>query len=229
MSRLVLFRNPDKKFQEKWYSGRHPLNFPHAFRACLYGKTGCGKTTVILNMILKQKPRFQRIIISHGAWKTTKEYDKPLGKGLFEIRGDIPHEDEIDGVRKTLLIIDDIDLKALKDRKDDDGLIRLKKMFKHVSSHRNLSIICSTHYLFEAPVVVRHCSDIFIVWKPNDMSAIKKMSKRVGLYSSELERIFLENCKKKHDAVWIDQTPRTRFPIRINGTLKVKGPKPKFF
>ena len=50
---IVLIPNSDKKNHEQWEKGRDIGNIPCPSRICVMGKPNSGKTTVILNLLLK--------------------------------------------------------------------------------------------------------------------------------------------------------------------------------
>ena len=76
--RIIPFQNRDKEFHETWNDDRDWLDIPHPFRMILAAKPNGGKTTVVLNIILRvsQSARpFEIIHIVHCDRKQTKEYD----------------------------------------------------------------------------------------------------------------------------------------------------------
>ena len=75
---MVPFVNNDKGFHESWYPKRDLLDIPHPFRMVLLAKPNGGKTTFILNVILRiamTSHPFRRIVIVHCDPDSTKEYD----------------------------------------------------------------------------------------------------------------------------------------------------------
>ena len=83
MSGIVAIENPDKTFHENWDNTevngvemcRHPLNIPHPFRCVLMGPPGVGKTTIVLNLLLRQQPAFKKVYVIHVDGEYSKEYD----------------------------------------------------------------------------------------------------------------------------------------------------------
>lgn len=211
---LIRFSNPDKKWHEKWNPGRDLLDFPHPYRITLTGPPNSGKSTTVLNILIRAQPLFDRIVIVYpGGAAGTSEYES-LGDAA-EYVVEIPPPDFFppvktkDGKQKTLVIIDDFELKELGKAQRSN----LDRLIGHVSTHRNVSVMLCAQEYFNVPTVARRCSNVHIFWKPRDMRNLQEMSQRVG---EDLESLFdLLNGTK--DSVWIDQTPGSPAPIRVNG------------
>ena len=134
-NRLIIIKNMDKAFHEKWKPGRNSLNIPHPFRICCMGPPHSGKTLVIKNIILRCKPPFKRIIVIHGLAGTTREYDD-IEPEL--ITGEIPSMEffkEVDC--KTLVILDDVDFKGL--HKDQAHI--LNRLYGTLSTHNQIAVM----------------------------------------------------------------------------------------
>ena len=74
---MVPFHNKDKGFHESWYHRRDLLDIPHPFRMVLLSEPNGGKTTLILNIILRVSRTthpFERIVIVHCDPTATQEY-----------------------------------------------------------------------------------------------------------------------------------------------------------
>jgi hypothetical protein len=113
---LIPIPNADKAFHEKWKSGRDLLNFPHPFRGVFMGPPNMGKSTTVKNLILRAKPPFEEVLCIHCDADFTQEYDD-VGATML---GEIPAPSEFEGEVKTLVIIDDLDIKNLnKDQKSN--------------------------------------------------------------------------------------------------------------
>ena len=77
-AKIIPFENHDKSFHERWYKDRDWLDIPHPFRMLLATKPNGGKTTVILNIILRVacgRTPFEKIVVIHCDPTSTKEYD----------------------------------------------------------------------------------------------------------------------------------------------------------
>jgi hypothetical protein len=215
-NRLVVFKNPDKWWHEKWTPGRKPSNFPHPYRAVLLGKPNSGKTLIIHNLIMRAKPGFRRILVIHCDGGQTKEYD---GLGC-EISGSIPSPESFNGEEKTLVILDDLCLKKM----DKDQLQNLDRLFGYVSTHRNVSVILTSQDCFNVPSICRRCANVWMIYKTADSDSLQLIGKRAGMNKDVFRNVFQEIVKGHHDSLWIDTTDNTPYPLRLNGfeLLRVK-------
>lgn len=221
--KLVPFVNADKGWHEKWTKGRNPLDIPHPFRALLTGPPGCSKSTTAKNLLIRADPPFDRVIIVHAAPDITKEYDD-VKEGTTDehviLTAEIPpvasFEPEIDadGAEfwpKTLLIIDDLDLRAL----NKVAKTNLNRLLGYVSTHCSVSVIVCTQDPFNLKADNRRCINLYVIWRSPDMEALAMMASKVGV--KNLQALFDKYCKNRRDSIWIDTTVDTPFPMRLNG------------
>lgn len=146
---IIPIHNGDEDFHEQWYPARNLLDFPHPFRMILASKPNCGKTTIILNLILrvtKGKTPFKRILIVHADPENTREYSSLDCEMLSEI----PSAEELPGDCKCLVILEDIPLMDLSLSQKS----RLERLYRYVSTHKNISVILTTQDIFR---VIRRC------------------------------------------------------------------------
>ena len=209
--KLVIFKNPDKEFHEKWYPGREMLNFPHPYRMVLMGPPNRGKTTVIKNVILHAKPEFEEIFVVHVDSQGTKEYDD-LGDEVTML-SEIPGPEEWEGLVKTLVILEDLEFKKMK----GPAYKALSRLFGYVSTHKNISVMLTSQDPFEVPPLVRRCANVWVVWKMDDMQATATCMKRTGLDLDKIKYIFKHILKETNDSLWVDKTKKTPYPLRLNG------------
>ena len=206
---LIITPNKDKEFHEKWSPKRNILDIPHPFRCCLLGSPGVGKGVCVKNMIVRAKPEFEEIYIIHPDAEYTKEWEDVDAFMLSEI----PSPSEFEGKVKTLIVIDDLELKNLsKEQKTN-----LDRLFGYVSTHKNISVMCTLQDAFNCPPSVRRCTNLFILWRVTDMDSLAMLSRKVGMSCDEFKYIFKHICKEHHDSLWIDQTKNTPYPLRKNG------------
>ena len=118
---IIALPNKDKGFHEstdKLHSDR--ADFAHPFRAALVGAPNVGKSTLASNLILRQTPPFERVVVWHCD-PETKEYG---AVDDVEIVSVAPQMEDFDPEQKTLCNIDNVALKGL-DKKERMRLDRL--------------------------------------------------------------------------------------------------------
>ena len=213
-NKLLIIKNPDKIWHQKWQHGDNMLNFPHPWRAVLLGLPNCSKTSTIKNILIRQNPPFERVIIIHCNPKYTKEYDDIDG----EMFGEIPPINFWDGQSKTLCILDDIDFKNMK----GDQMHRLNRLYGNISTHNNVSVALCAQDTFQVPPIVRRCSNLWILWKMGDLDNVSRVAKKTGLTSNQLHSLFDKHCKLETDSIWIDRTKLSPYPLRSNGFTIIK-------
>ena len=206
--RILIIKNQDKAFHERWRKGRDEMDFPHPARILFTGVPNSGKSLMVKNTLLRQNPPFDRIICVHCSPHMTHEYDDCD----FEMRGDLPDKDEIDPDEKNLIILEDLNFKDMN-KTDKAKLNRLMGMW---STHHSISVYTTTQDFFELPRLCKRCSNVFVLWKGVDMTSMKQVARRVGLTCEELFSLFAL-CKDPHDSIWIDKTEHTPYPLRLNG------------
>jgi len=203
---MKVFHNKEKEFHEIWTKERNKANFPHPFRCLIAGPPNCGKTNMIHNLISFQEPPFQKIFIMHPD-PENKEYENIKYKHLE----DIPNKKLFIKTVKNLLIIDDSELKNL--RKNEE----INKLFSHVSTHRNLSIIISTQDITsQLFITIPRMSNIFIIFKYHNVDCIQIIANKIGIGKKDLVSIMLENMIEPHDSLCFDRTLTTKYPLRKN-------------
>lgn len=215
---IIVIDNPDKQWHESWADKttgngdtlkRHPLNIPHPFRAVLLGPPNSGKTNVVMNFVMYSYPQFEKIYLIHCDGKQTKEY-KSLGDSV-EILEEFPDPEWWEDDIKGLVIVDDKELKNLGVRQT----INLDRLFGYVSTHKNKSVVCCSQDTFNIPAIIRRCSNLWVLWAIKDVDSIGTIARKAGLKTSQLRTIFKTFGTK--DALWIDSTTDTPYPLRVNG------------
>lgn len=201
---LLPIRNADKKNHEVWTPG-DILNFPHPFRGVLLGPPNCGKTTTVKNILLRQHPPFDRLYVIHCDGGYTQEYDDVNGKLLT----DFPEPNQWPGQEKTLVVVDDIELKTLKRQQR----MCLDRLFGYVSTHKNISVLLCSQDPFNVPAIVRRCSNLWVLWPGRDVDAVQTCARKCG----EDLRSKFELCTSPKDSIWIDLTDHSPQKLRKNG------------
>ena len=202
---LLAVRNLDKKNHEQWAPGDDLLNLPHPFRGVLLGPPNCGKTTTVKNILMRQDPPFKRMYIIHCDGEYTQEYDDVNGMLLKSI----PYPEQWPGKDKTLVVVDDMELKTLK----KDQRMALDRLFGYVSTHKNISVLLCSQDPFNVPPIVRRCSNLWV------LCAVQTCARKCG---EDLREKF-KLCQSPKDSIWIDLTDSTPVKVRRNGYEKIKS------
>ena len=229
--KLLFIPSSDKNFIEKWRKTRDPLDFPASYRICLMGKPGCGKTSLIKNIFLRtqqSKKPFERVFVFHQD-RYAREYDDIGAKVLEELPPNdywMNYEDEDEEededkeiVRpKTLVIIDDICFRDLSREQTS----RLDRLCGFISTHCNVSLGCLNQDVFAINNIVRKCASILCIWRPTDLDELNVIARRTGYKSKDFKQLFNEVAKGENDFIMIDMTPKSPFPLRLNGYKMIK-------
>ena len=223
--KVVPFDSSDKRLREKWTAGRAKdlANIPSPFRMLLLGPPGGGKSCLIKNIVIHQRPRFKEVFVIHEDHSAdpdapgTTEYDD-LDPTLM--MSEVPNlkfwnticaEDDEDAPPvKRLVILDDLEMKG------SDRLKNLQTLFRYVSSHKGISLMCTYQNFFGLEPVIKKCSNVFVVWRPRDRDEIGRIEKRVGLEKGTLKEIFDAVAPDEHDSICIDHTKNSPAPLRLN-------------
>lgn len=208
---IIAFPNKDKSFQEKWYPKRDLLDIPWAFRSIFCGPPSSGKSTIVKNIILKSRPLYKKVMVVHYGGEGTRDYDEIDGIEVVPLSG-LPDPVDINPQKeKMLLVLEDIPLSSLNREQKQ----KLDRLYGYSSSHRGVSVITCAQDAFDVPTGARRSSNVFILWKQPDLSALQTMASRTGYTSNEFRNLF-KLCKNKHDSIMIDLTEGTFFPLRFN-------------
>lgn len=216
---FILMENPEKKFHEKWFPKRNKLNFPHPFRMLLTSiQPNLGKTAWIKNILARIRPKFKKIYLLHCGGGSQIEYDKKLID--FTILEKLPpiNSEVFNPMVKTLLIIEDKNFNYFS--KTD--LHTIDRYYGFISTHKNLSIICSSQSFFDVPVPIRQMSNIYVLWKNRDLDSMKAIGRKVGLTKDELQFLIKKYLVKIYDTLWIDMTKGSPYPLRKNGFIPIE-------
>ncbi|MCP4395652.1 MAG: ATP-binding protein [Alphaproteobacteria bacterium] len=215
-SEIAVFPNRDKTFHESWDQNRKILNIPHPFRCMLVGPPNCGKTSMILNILMHNRPYFEEVIVVHCDPKYTKEYnDIPV-----TMLDKIPAPSEWEGKKKTLVILDDLEFKQMnKEQKRN-----LNRLFGFVSTHKNISVCLSSQDTFNTPASVRRCANLWVLWKIDDLDSIRCLSRKIRMPAKTISELFRKHVHNNHDCIMIDNTNKSPFRVRRNGVEAVPIP-----
>lgn len=245
MPRLKALPNPEKAKHEKWDATRDQIDFPRPFRWGILGAVSCGKTSLILNYLVKSKPYDNIFIIHPQTYNPNISLeDEAINNNIISPRaqasGDasrspiteiseykgvdfvglsyIPSMKYFDEVadKWNLFIIDDIDLISFCKKRSEMRNERLNKLFSFVSSHKNLSIIVSSQDASsQLPGFVLKMCNAITIYRVLDEYIIATMARKISMAYKKLKAL-LRLCKGKHDSITFDFTDDTKYPLRLN-------------
>lgn len=220
MNKLLVFENPDKKKREKWEEGDNLCCFPHPFRLSILGGVSRGKTSIIKNIIYNNNKKvkgqrfkpFKNIYVIHGNVYNSQEYDDIDATMKFD-DDELPdasfwNNPEAD---KNLIIIDDVNFK----KKSPETLVMIEKLYTHVSSHCNYSIILAYQSFFDVVSFIIKHSNIFILFKMNSIQERTLAANRIGI-NKDHAAILFDKLEDTHDTGCIDLTDDTPAKYRKN-------------
>ncbi len=197
--------NADKEFHESWQENDDLLNFPHPFRGVLLGPPNCGKSTTVKNILMRQDPPFKRLYVIHCDGGQTEEYKDVNATQLSHI----PAPEQWPGKEKTLVVVDDLELKTLP----RSQRMCLDRLFGYVSTHKNISVLLCSQDPFNVPAIVRRCSNVWVLWPARDVDSVQNCARKCG---EDLREKF-KMCTGNKDSIWIDLTDDTPVRLRKNG------------
>lgn len=209
--RIYVLKNADKSFHEKWEPERDLLNFPHPYRLALMARPNSGKSNFIKNIIIRASPPFRNIILLHPDGKSN-EYDDVNA----DVRSELPAPEawgELTGNRKTLCIVDDIEIKLLPKNQRSN----LDRLFGYVSTHKNVSVIITSQCGYNIPVSVRRNLNLYCFWKSPDVQSVTGLMRKAGLTKQHIQKIFKEQLLTRFDNFLVDMTAGTPAFYRKNG------------
>lgn len=239
--KLLFIPSSDKDFIERWddmgYSAdgtvrRDPLNIPASWRGVFVGKPGCGKSCMIKNIILRSRPKFERIYVLHQD-KYAKEYNDIGAEVITELpsndfwmgyeekeedtesdSSDLDQQQEEEKRPKTLVIIDDICFKDLG--RNRDQTLRLDRLCGFISSHCNVSLAVLNQDVFAVNSIIRKCCNVWNIWRPSSTDQMNTIARRVGYRGKRFQELFDEHCPLEGDSLMIDMSSGSPFPLRKN-------------
>jgi hypothetical protein len=236
MNGTIVFQNKEKKSAESWTPGRNIANLPHPFRAVFIARPSAGKTNCILNMLLHCN--FDRVYLAHP--QTLKEESDTEDDSENESEDEEPkrvieyrHLDYIpitsidelkaktfDPLKKNLVIIDDIMLRGLP--KYQQNLVT--KMFSYVSTHRNVSVMCSSQNpSSQLQVSILRFCNFFAIWNYPDRYFLLHMLSKLGFEGNQAKKLInIFQTLGPFEHIDFDRTVGTPYPVRKNICEKIE-------
>ena len=190
----------------------------HPFTCLVSGPTGCGKSSLVRDIILQSgiTPKPERIV-----WLYVEDQPmyKTLSKHGVEFIQGIPDDFEtmFNAQHKNLLILDDLMTHCHSDA-------RLTRMFSVGSHHRNLSIIFIIHNLFHQGKEMRNLSlnshYIVLFKNPRDSLQITTLSRQMYPSKSQfLVEAYRNATKHSYGYLLLDLKPTTPDKLRVRTNI----------
>lgn len=211
---IVPIRNPDKIGAEQWTPQRSLDigNFPAPARILLLGPCGVGKSTLIKNLIIHQRPRFQEVVLIHEDAGTTREYDDLEPTDALNDVPPIEYWNPEGKYVKRAVIIDDLELTSAHRERQKNLAI----LFRYLSTHRSMTIFFSHQSAFDTPALIRKMANVWIIWKPRARNETTLIENRVGMPQGLLSELFSTVATGHRDSICIDMTENSPAPLRLN-------------
>jgi hypothetical protein len=218
---LIVIKNQMKDkgdWVEKWTKDRSIGLLIHPMRLLALGGVGRGKTNTMKNIFLKhqttKKPFKKLYIITCSS--DNKEWNDCEPSDIFTSIP--PMELFTENTKdKTMVIIDDFEMKKMNSETER----LLTTLFRYVSSHCNVSLMCGYQSFFDASSLCRKCSNVFLVYKPNSRRECTDIENRVGLEKNVLKDLFRTVATEPYDSIMIDLTVGTPAKLRKNIYQKI--------
>lgn len=213
--RLVRIKNKDKDigWMETWDKPKNRSlgHFPHSFRLLILGGCGRGKTNVIKQLFLKHQSssrKFKHLYVI-TCDLSSREWDDVEPTEIFDTLPDISM---FDTGEKTCVIIDDYEFEKC----GKEELRKLTTLFRMISTHKSVSLMCSYQSFFHIPSICRKVANIFVLYKPTSNNELQCIANRVGVKYEHLKAMFKKYANDYYDNITIDMTKNTPCRIRKN-------------
>ena len=213
---IIIIPNKDKEFHEipKKDDLGH-MSHPSRIIAC--GPCNVGKSLILLNLMMRADPPFDRIVIYHND-PESEEYDQVDVDYVSEV----PSIDYFDKNEKSLLVFEDINFKDMK----RDQMALIDRYYGCWSTHHNISVWSTFQDPFSCPPRIRRLANIVILWNNGDADSMAELSRKVGLQAKDLRYIFDNICTDFHDSLIIDKSrpyaKLRKIYLRLSLTIKYK-------
>jgi hypothetical protein len=185
----------------------------------LLGPCGVGKSTLIKNLILHQRPRFQEVYVIHEDAEFTKEYND---LDVTEMLDDVPGIDywEYDGPYiKRCVIVDDLELTSA----NKERMKNLAILFRYCSTHKGLTIYFAHQSFFDVTSLVKKMANTYVLWRPRAYSELALIENRVGYAKGTLKEIFNTVATGHRDSICVDLSENSPAPLRKNIWQKIEA------
>ena len=218
--RIVAFECSDKVGKVERWSPRRAQdigNFPSPARILLVGPPHVGKSTLVKNLIIHQKPAYQEVYIVHPdqcstEWDDLEPTDVLLDIPPLEFWSELPSHNSKDEPIKRAIILDDVEFTSSNKEQQRN----LATLLRYCSSHKFLSVyICHQSY-FDLPPLAKKMASIFIIWKPRSRNEVALIENRCGLMKHALRTLFQTIATGPQDSICVDHTQGSPSRLRLN-------------
>ena len=192
------------------------MQLEHPFTCIVAGPTGCGKTSLVTDIILQDGiyPRPKQVFWLYSIDQPL--YKKANKRILYEQGLPDDLEERIDGKQPILVVLDDLMTVVHSNE-------RLTNMFTVGSHHKNLSVIFITHNLFHKGKEIRNISlnthYIILFKNPRDRRQIQSLAQQVQPGNTRfVVQAFEDATHDAHGYLLFDlkQTTAERLRLRTN-------------
>ena len=187
----------------------------------LLGPCGLGKSTLIKNLILHQRPRFEEVYLIHEDAEFSKEYDDlDVTEKLNEIPG-IDYWELPEGsiYIKRAVIVDDLELTSA----NKERMKNLAILFRYCSTHKGLTIYFAHQSFFDVTSLVKKMANVYVLWKPRAYSELALIENRVGYAKGTLKELFNTVATGHRDSICVDLIEETSAKLRLNIWQKIEA------
>ncbi|EFA11822.1 hypothetical protein TcasGA2_TC005055 [Tribolium castaneum] len=196
------------------------LRFKSPFTAIVAGPTACGKTHFIIRFIkhlsLICDTEFERVLWFYDEWQPLYQ-NNDINNNLqrIEFRQGVPDINEFDGVKATLIILDDL-------MREANGSV--VDIFTKGSHHRNLSVFNITQNLFYQGKGQRDISlnaNYIVYFKnPRDKAQINFLARQIFPENIKfVQESYKDATMRPHGYLLIDLKQNTPDDFRIRTNI----------
>ena len=212
--KIQIIKNADKRGVESWnpHRAKNIGNFPSPQRILLLGPCGVGKSTLIKNLIMTQRPMFQEVYLIHQDAGYTREYtDLECTAEMNEVP---PVEFwEYEGAfKKRAVIVDDLELTSA----NKERMKNLAIMFRYASTHKGLTIYFAHQSFFDIMPLIKKMASVYIIWKPKARTELAMIENRIGMKKNVLKQLFKTVATGHRDSICVDLSENSPAKLRLN-------------
>ncbi len=207
----VVYHSRDKAWHEK-ENLSNLAYLSHPSTAIFVGRPNSGKTSIILNCLAQHwlipgvKP-FEKVILIHKLSDVGSSEYNDIGE-ILETLHDVPtsiqelfdvEELDIESIPKTAIVIEDINIKALKRQQKDF----INRLFGCYSTHCNISVYLAAQCPISIPVDIRRQTKYVCMWKYPCSETMNLLSSRFDIKGKDLKALFETICSSPHDCIML--------------------------